>query len=166
MKSQREIFDPKRPRKAVLDFKRLGGLVWTAVFTPDGSRILSVGGNDARIWGNWVRRGVDEFQSSRCRGGGGLLARRPVDRDGIVGTIRRRSGTRSRAARCTSWWAVTRATLTAPCSRQTTRQSSRPETTARLDFGMPLRVACTRLCCWGIRPEFDGRAIRPTGGLW
>lgn len=50
LENQREIFDPKRPRQAVLDFKRLGGLVWTAVFTPDGSRILSVGGNDARIW--------------------------------------------------------------------------------------------------------------------
>ena len=46
----REIFDPKRPRQAVLDFARLGGLVWTATFTPDGTRILSVGGNDARVW--------------------------------------------------------------------------------------------------------------------
>ena len=46
----REVFDPKRPRQAVLDFSRLGGLVWTAIFTPDGTRILSVGGNDARIW--------------------------------------------------------------------------------------------------------------------
>ncbi len=48
--AQQEIFDPKRPGQATLDFTRLGGLVWTSVFTPDGSRILSVGGNDARIW--------------------------------------------------------------------------------------------------------------------
>ncbi|MHB8897328.1 MAG: WD40 domain-containing protein [Thermoguttaceae bacterium] len=46
----REIFDPKRPGQPVLDFMRQGGLVWTAIFTPDGFRILSVGGNDARIW--------------------------------------------------------------------------------------------------------------------
>ena len=46
----REIPHPKRPGTAMLDFSILGGLVWTAVFTPDGTRILSVGGNDARIW--------------------------------------------------------------------------------------------------------------------
>lgn len=50
LQTHQQVFDPKRPRQAVLDFTRLGGLVWTAVFTPDGSRILSVGGNDARIW--------------------------------------------------------------------------------------------------------------------
>ncbi len=48
--NEREISDPKRPGEPVLDFARLGGLVWTAIFTPEGSRILSVGGNDARIW--------------------------------------------------------------------------------------------------------------------
>ncbi len=50
LNSRQEIFDPKRPGQAALDFSRLGGLVWTSIFTPDGSRILSVGGNDARIW--------------------------------------------------------------------------------------------------------------------
>ncbi len=50
LESRQELFDPKRPREPVLDFARLGGLVWTAIFTQDGSRVLSVGGNDARIW--------------------------------------------------------------------------------------------------------------------
>ncbi|MEX2317580.1 MAG: protein kinase [Pirellulales bacterium] len=34
----------------LLDFNRLGGLVWSATFAPDGRRALTVGGNDAQIW--------------------------------------------------------------------------------------------------------------------
>lgn len=50
LQARREIAHPGRPGAAMLDFSIVGGLVWNAVFTPDGARILSVGGNDARIW--------------------------------------------------------------------------------------------------------------------
>jgi len=34
----------------ILDFEKLGGLVWSASFTEDGNSILTVGGSEARIW--------------------------------------------------------------------------------------------------------------------
>jgi WD40 repeat protein len=34
----------------LLDFKIEGGLVWTAEYTPDGNALLTVGGNEARLW--------------------------------------------------------------------------------------------------------------------
>jgi len=50
LQTRREITHPGRAGEAMLDFSTIGGLAWNAVFTPDGARILSVGGNDARIW--------------------------------------------------------------------------------------------------------------------
>lgn len=40
---------------AWLDFRGLGGLVWAARFTPDGRRVLTIGGNDARLWDRATR---------------------------------------------------------------------------------------------------------------
>lgn len=36
--------------KVLLDFQKLGGLVWAATFTDDGNSILTVGGSEAHIW--------------------------------------------------------------------------------------------------------------------
>ncbi len=36
--------------KPILDFQKLGGLVWAAQFTDDGKSILTVGGSEATIW--------------------------------------------------------------------------------------------------------------------
>ena len=36
--------------ETILDFEKLGGLVWSAKFTPDGNSILTVGGSEAKIW--------------------------------------------------------------------------------------------------------------------
>ena len=33
-----------------IDFSPIGGLLWAADYTPDGRRILTIGGNDARLW--------------------------------------------------------------------------------------------------------------------
>lgn len=33
-----------------LDMKERGGLVWSAAFAPDGNRVVTVGGNGARVW--------------------------------------------------------------------------------------------------------------------
>ncbi|MEX0818862.1 MAG: protein kinase, partial [Pirellulaceae bacterium] len=35
---------------AFLDFDKLGGLVWSARFSNDGNSLLTVGGNEARLW--------------------------------------------------------------------------------------------------------------------
>jgi WD40 repeat protein/serine/threonine protein kinase len=35
---------------AYLDFNKLGGLVWSARFANDGNSLLTVGGNEARLW--------------------------------------------------------------------------------------------------------------------
>ncbi len=52
LETGREIPNPRATDRstAMLDFNRLGGLVWTACFAPDGNRLLTVGGNDARLW--------------------------------------------------------------------------------------------------------------------
>jgi WD40 repeat protein len=36
--------------KPWLDFSRWGGLVWSARFAPNGQQVLTLGGNDARLW--------------------------------------------------------------------------------------------------------------------
>ncbi len=36
--------------KPWLDFRRWGGLVWSARFAPGGRQVLTLGGNDARLW--------------------------------------------------------------------------------------------------------------------
>jgi WD40 repeat protein/serine/threonine protein kinase len=33
-----------------LNFNQLGGEVWSAMFSPDGRHVLTIGGNDARLW--------------------------------------------------------------------------------------------------------------------
>jgi WD40 repeat protein len=33
-----------------VDFDKIGGLLWSAEYTPDGQRIVTIGGNDARLW--------------------------------------------------------------------------------------------------------------------
>ena len=50
--SGKEIPHPSRvsPQRPLLDFDQIGGQVWSARFTPDGRRVLTVGGNDARLW--------------------------------------------------------------------------------------------------------------------
>jgi hypothetical protein len=40
--------DPKS--EVYLDFNKLGGLVWSARFSDEGREILTVGGNEARLW--------------------------------------------------------------------------------------------------------------------
>lgn len=47
-------FDTLNPQESfgrpILDFQKLGGLVWSASFTVDGKSILTVGGSEAQIW--------------------------------------------------------------------------------------------------------------------
>jgi WD40 repeat protein len=38
------------PARLWLDLKAQGGSAWSAVFSPDGQQVLTVGGNDARLW--------------------------------------------------------------------------------------------------------------------
>jgi WD40 repeat protein len=42
----------------LLDFNQTGGLVWSAMFAPDGRHVLTVGGNDAQLWDLDTRRSV------------------------------------------------------------------------------------------------------------
>ena len=44
-----------------LDFNDVGGVVWSAVFAPHGRHLLSVGGNDARLWDIGSQREVVRF---------------------------------------------------------------------------------------------------------
>lgn len=44
------LADVGHSAKVFLDFNKLGGLVWSALFAPDGDRILTLGGNDAQLW--------------------------------------------------------------------------------------------------------------------
>lgn len=37
-------------RRKLLDFQKLGGLVWSARFTNDGNSLITVGGSEAHIW--------------------------------------------------------------------------------------------------------------------
>ena len=40
----------------LIDFNKVGGEVWAAMFTPDGKHILTIGGNDAEMWDIDTRR--------------------------------------------------------------------------------------------------------------
>ncbi len=40
----------------LLDFQKLGGLVWSTSFTEDGHSILTVGGSEAHVWDTSTRR--------------------------------------------------------------------------------------------------------------
>lgn len=42
----------------LLDFNKLGGEVWAAMFVPDGRHLLTIGGNDAEMWDLGSRRPV------------------------------------------------------------------------------------------------------------
>jgi WD40 repeat protein/serine/threonine protein kinase len=45
----------------LLDFNKLGGEVWAAMFAPDGRHILTIGGNDATMWDVGTRRPVVRY---------------------------------------------------------------------------------------------------------
>ncbi len=47
--------------KSFLDFNKLGGEVWAAMFAPDGRHILTIGGNDAEMWDIDTRRPVIRY---------------------------------------------------------------------------------------------------------
>ncbi len=47
--------------ETLLDFNELGGLVWSAMFAPDGRHVLTIGGNDAELWDAQSRRPVVRF---------------------------------------------------------------------------------------------------------
>jgi WD40 repeat protein len=49
------------PEGAWLDFAGQGGLVWAARFTPQGDQVLTIGGNDARLWDTSTREQVVRF---------------------------------------------------------------------------------------------------------
>ncbi len=49
------------PERAWLDFAGQGGLVWAARFTPQGDQVLTIGGNDARLWETDTREQVVRF---------------------------------------------------------------------------------------------------------
>jgi WD40 repeat protein len=52
LRDGREILSPASDGTVgpLLNLKIEGGLVWTADYTPDGNAVLTVGGNEARIW--------------------------------------------------------------------------------------------------------------------
>ncbi len=47
--------------ETLLDFNKLGGLVWSAMFAPDGRHVLTIGGNDAELWDARSQRPVVRF---------------------------------------------------------------------------------------------------------
>lgn len=47
--------------ETLLDFNKLGGLIWSAQFAPDGRHVLTIGGNDAELWDRQTRRPVVRF---------------------------------------------------------------------------------------------------------
>ena len=111
-----------RPDRPLLDFDRIGGQVWTACFTPDGGRVLTVGGNDAPALGSVYGRPGDELQSARRGRLGRLLARGADGSSPQAGTTRRKSGTPRAADRCASWSADTRDTSIVLPFRRTARR--------------------------------------------
>lgn len=49
LQSGREVTQPQSNRP-FLDFSKQGGQVWSAACTPDGLHVLTVGGNESRLW--------------------------------------------------------------------------------------------------------------------
>jgi WD40 repeat protein/serine/threonine protein kinase len=47
--------------ETLLDFKSTGGVVWSAMFAPDGHHVLTIGGNDAELWSTESRRPTVRF---------------------------------------------------------------------------------------------------------
>jgi len=52
--------DAEQPT-TLLDFGHRGGIVWAARFSPDGSNVLTIGGNDARLWDAKTRAPIVRF---------------------------------------------------------------------------------------------------------
>jgi hypothetical protein len=57
------LAEPRPPsarpaHETLFDFKRLGGLVWSAMFAPDGRHVLTIGGNDFQLWDLDTRRPI------------------------------------------------------------------------------------------------------------
>ncbi len=46
----------------LIDFEKQGGTVWTAVFSPTGAQVVTVGGNSARLWD--VQTGLERMEFS------------------------------------------------------------------------------------------------------
>ena len=70
------LVKPAGGAKAWLDFRGLGGLVWSAQFTPDGRGVLTVGGNDARLWDRQTRKLLVRFSPH------GVVASADISPDG------------------------------------------------------------------------------------
>ena len=52
----------RRPRlEPLLDFNKIGGEVWSAMFAPDGRHVLTIGGNDASCGTSTSRRPVVRY---------------------------------------------------------------------------------------------------------
>ncbi|NOY41842.1 MAG: protein kinase [Planctomycetes bacterium] len=59
----REIRSGENEEKAWLEFGRRGGILWAARFAPQGKRVLTVGGNDARMWDLATRDPIMRFSA-------------------------------------------------------------------------------------------------------
>ena len=57
----REIHAGGNPQQAWLDFGGRGGVLWAARFAPRADRVLTIGGNDARLWDVPTRRQLVRF---------------------------------------------------------------------------------------------------------
>jgi WD40 repeat protein/serine/threonine protein kinase len=49
------------PLESVLDFTKIGGVVWAALYANDGAHLLTIGGNDAALWSVETLRPVMRF---------------------------------------------------------------------------------------------------------
>ena len=56
--TESQTANAERSLEPLLDFKKLGGLVWSAMFAPDGQHVLTIGGNDSQLWNLDTRRPV------------------------------------------------------------------------------------------------------------
>ncbi|MCI0331620.1 MAG: protein kinase [Planctomycetes bacterium] len=64
--------------RPLLDFNRMGSEVWSAMFAPDGRRVLTIGGNDAQLWDIDARKPVVRFSPH------GAVASAAVSPDGML----------------------------------------------------------------------------------
>ena len=81
----------------MLDFHKLGGVVWAAHFTPaTAQHVLTIGGNDAALWNLDTLRPVDAVQPARRRRLRRPLAGRQAARDRQLGPLGQDLGRRHR----------------------------------------------------------------------
>ena len=85
-----------KPLETLLDFKKLGGVVWAAMFARDGTHVLTIGGNDAALWNLDTRRPVDALQPARRGRLGRRLARWQAARHRQLGPLGQDLGRRHR----------------------------------------------------------------------